>query len=389
MKDAIRAVQLDLDVMCSHGEYHYDDLVNYINQKVVAYNANLVYLQCFVERATSETDETNKQTIQLLFDPDGDIEADILNDDIFVEAIEIIKDHLPECTVLAWAPTLSCAWLTGGNDNQVKTSQPGFPGWYKRATPFSAKTHDRLCDLYRALGASSEDLDGVLFHDDLYLTIWEDVSEEGRDILDEEFGVSGDNQALRRFMDMDENADNQEWKRFKVDALNDLSDACKQAFKEGYEAAYPETYDARQEDSETRLCFARNIYSDVVLYAHPKTGEWFGQSLEESLERFDQVVVMAYYYEALKDHHLTLPSDPCDWLANVVRMACRCADELGDAYRRRLVFKLQSVEWHATDKRIPSHELRRQADTLLANGAEHIGFYPAFEPDSSVDLDTL
>lgn len=410
MKNNIRAIQLDIDTIGGEMEgkyqYDYDDLVSYIEEKIgdmknkkddphIAY-PNTIYLQCGPEFFSEG--EKNKRVNSLFFDAGPDVKAKIISTDFLINAIKLIKEKAPECTLMLWAPTLSCGWLTNDDENivvksikAVKEEKEGKKEeereyqWYKRASPFSQSTFDRLDAFFHALGQISKDVDGILFQDDLYLNEYEDVSGPGKAILKANFGIDDDN-ALYGFMDDENNSDNQTWKQLKVQALNNVTETCTAAFKRGYKEAFPKAFKARQDDSDRQLMFARDLYHGTA-YSAPD--EYNGQQLTDALKRYDQVVMMAYYYEEKEYVASSHPDDSCAWIKTITEKSLACARSVGNDYIHRLVFKPQSVIWKEQDIPLPADELKRQAMLILSLGGEHIAFYPAFNPESSFNLNTL
>ena len=397
MNTSIRAIQLDLDTLSYvNGRYDRHELEQHIMRQVVDINANTVYLQSFIEDRVDNDDEYNKKTHALFFTPPASVEAHVADGSLLADATHLIKRHLPHCTVLAWAPTLNCAWLTENeDDNQVMAPPQAEPVWYCRATPFGQRTRNLLSDMYHALGAVSPQLDGVLFQDDMLLSNWEDVSPAGKALLKQHFSVDvDDDDALFEFLSNDDDPQNMHWKTLKTQALNDLSVTMFNAFRDGYRTAFPDAFASRQHTPSSRLLCARDLYAKTIDGADDRTGEWYSPSLDLSLDLYDQVVIMMYYNEEhgyVEGDEMSMTQHSHDWLSTLARRAVDIADQDGAERSNKLVMKLQSVIWNQgeEDLRIQRHVLKAQAHQLTHAGIEHLAFYPALETVSRIDLDTL
>lgn len=183
-----RLVQIDLD---QHVGKDSKVLQDYLDQCLESIDANIVCLQ-----VAMETNEGNKVANTLLFKPAIDFAIKIISGTIYKEAAAYIRQKRPHCCILAWAPSLYCSFLTLKED-KGKTKVEIVPGHederdgldFLRGSPFLALTRERLKAFYRALGACSKDIDGVLFQDDLHLLDSEDNSLAGREAIRNICGV--------------------------------------------------------------------------------------------------------------------------------------------------------------------------------------------------------
>lgn len=394
MNNGIRAIQLDLDTLVDDdGHYDRGDLEDHIVSNVVEIGANTVYLQSFIETDGSNGNGYKQKAYTLFFKTPPSLGARTADGTLMSDAISIIKRHVPQCKVLAWAPTLNCAWLTEKHPgNEIRTApqawNEGNRGWYCRATPFSKITHDLLVSMYRALGQVSSQLDGILFQDDMYMTNWEDVSRPGKALLRQLYHLDvRNNNALYEFLDADDNPQNIEWQHYKTRCLNELSKALFVAFRDGYQSAFPEQYKRRQADSNARLLCARDLYASTIEAADTESGEWYAQDLNLSLDLYDQVVVMTYYNEA-KIENANL-GEGVQWVRGTAAGAVDVANRDGMMRSDKLVMKLQSVRWEDDSAPISKKMLLAQARALKAEGIRNIAFYPALEGDAKFDLNTI
>ena len=391
-----RVIQLDLDEKAKDNISD-NELREYIQEKVAHTGANYIYVQISSE---DNPGGDNKTSDRLLFDATQYVpNARLLDPHIFGKAVQMIREVAPESRILAWAPTLYSAFLIDDEGDTVQASEDGKGecNWYKRATPFAEKTRSRLNAFFNALGHCTEELDGVMFQDDLILSDWEDISEAGRRLLNERYGLAAaDDKRLNDFLSEEDSsgddfANNRDWHQYKTSTLDNLSLELFEAFKDGYREAFPARFEARQRNDHSRLKCGRDYYSAAVTDRSNDMGDWFGQNIDTALDIYDHVVIMAY---ANMDKHLDLDAeDAQDWLKSLVEEANAIANKNGKNRAEKLIFKLQSVIWSEREGRddqpISAETLQKNAQALLSAGAVNIGFYPAFETESSFDLRTL
>lgn len=397
-----RILQLDLNCYAddNHKTNISDEILrNYIKEKIENTGVNFVYLQ-----ASSEDNPGGnyKTSDRVMFDPAPYIDnAQVMSPDLLARAAKIIHEIAPDCQVLAWATTLCSAFLIDDDNDTVKTAEMGSDScnWYKRATPFIEQTHSRLKSFYYALGRCTEDLDGIMFQDDLVLSDWEDVSYAGRDILNSRYGVENlDDKQLYEFLDNQDESDSgfansRDWHRYKVSAMDNLSLELFESFKQGYKDAFPARFAERQQDDDTRLKCGRDFYSSSILSRSQATGDWYGQDIDTALDIYDHVVIMAYAHMD-SDGQMPLASNEArNWFTHLVQEGNRIANSNDRDRADKLIFKLQSEAWKDSEGQkmgsVPANVLRDNAQTLIAAGAVNIGFYPALEPISHFDMSSL
>ena len=393
-----RVIQLDLDCYKNNNfdiEVDDEELRNYIRGKVKETGANVVYIQLSSEDSVSGDYRTSDR---LMFDPKPYISnAVVMGGDAFKRAVKITRELIPECQILAWAPTLYSVFLIDDDGDTVSTAEAygGCCKWYKRATPFQEETRTRLRAFFYALGRCTEELDGIMFQDDLVLSDWEDISDAGRAVLNTRYGLAhASQQQLYDFLsEQGESsqyfASNSDWRRYKTSTLDNLSIELFNAFKEGYKAAFPARFEKRQQSEKTRLKCARDYYSSAILSRSGQIGDWFGQNIDTALNLYDHVVVMAYAGMD-SDNHCALDSHEVEeWFTRLVQEANRIANSNGRYRANKLVFKLQSIIWDGDSGGVAADVLKKNVRTLLAAGAVNVGLYPAPELVSRFDLRTL
>lgn len=142
---------------------------------------------------------------------------------------------------------------------------------YIRLSPFSPEARQTIREIYEDLAKSSS-FNGILFHDDVTLSDYEDASPDALKAYAKQ-GLPTD---LAKIRANDE--DLQKWTAFKTRYLDDF--------------AMQLVDEVRQ--YEPFLLTARNLYAQVAL--KPYAENWYSQSLEESLNRYDFTAIMAMPY---------------------------------------------------------------------------------------------
>ena len=390
-----RIVQLDLDCYKNNIEVEDEELKNYIKGKVKDAGANVVYIQLGSEDRVCGDYRTSDR---LMFDPKPYVgNATVMGGDVFRRAVKITRELIPKCQILAWAPTLYSAFLIDDDSDTVSTAEDygGCCKWYKRATPFQEETRTRLNAFFYALGRCTDELDGIMFQDDLVLSDWEDISDAGRAVLNNRYGLEYASQPqLYDFLsEQGENSryffNNRDWRFYKTSMLDNLSIECFNAFKDGYKSVFPARFRKRQKNKATRLKCARDYYSSAIFSRSGQTGDWFGQNIDTALNLYDHVVVMAYAGMNSDNRYALDSYEVEEWLTRLVKKANRIANSNGRYRANKLVFKLQSIIWDGDSGGVTADVLKKNVRTLLAAGAVNVGLYPAPELVSRFDLRTL
>jgi biofilm PGA synthesis lipoprotein PgaB len=256
--------------------------------------------------------------------------------------------------VYAWMPML--AWVLppgapGAQDRVVTLPSDNSDHvnmGYKRLSPFSPRARQTIREIYEDLGRYAT-FEGLLFHDDVTLSDFEDASEFALKAY-REWGLPGNIADIRR-------SDNLvgRWTILKINALDEFAGELATAVRE----------------EEPALKTARNLYARVVL--SPKAEVWYSQALENSLANYDFTAIMAMplmenapdpaaFYKALVDRVQSIPGA-----------------------MKKVVFELQTVDWRNDSKPIPSAEIAATINSLYEMGAEHVGYYPDMLFDNHPD----
>jgi biofilm PGA synthesis lipoprotein PgaB len=93
--------------------------------------------------------------------------------------------------------------------------------------------------------------------------------------------------------------------------------------------------------------------------------EWMGQSLDDALQAYDYVALMAMpYLEAQRSRSIS-------WLERLVAKVRAHPGGLA-----KTVFELQGVDWARNNRPISDAILVEQIQTLRRAGVQNIGYYP-------------
>lgn len=330
-----KIMHVDLDYVYDADPAQQERNLSHLLDRIASMGVNSVYLQAFA-------------------DPDGNGSADAvyfpsrhvpMRADLFNRVAWQIRTRTPVKRLYAWMPMLS--WeLPAGNPaagDRVVT----LPGeqtdrvnmGYRRLSPFSPRARQAVREIYQDL-ARAAPFDGLLFHDDVTLSDFEDASTFAVAAY-KEWGLPGSVQEIRKSDDL-----LGRWTILKINALDDFALELADVVR----------------DQQPMMKVARNLYARVVL--NPKAEVWYSQALENSIARYDFTAVMAMPY-------MEKAADPAAFFHALVNAV---NDRPGAM--KKVVFELQSVDWRDENRPIPSRELADAIRRLYAMGVQHVGYYP-------------
>ncbi|ABB44030.1 Polysaccharide deacetylase [Sulfurimonas denitrificans DSM 1251] len=331
---ATKAAHIDLDYIYDEDlqqrEKNLDALLDRINNLGV----NTVYLQAFG-------------------DPDANGAADFvyfanrhvpMRADFFNRVSWQIKTRTQVSRVYAWMPMI--AWQLPAENpaskDMVVTLQVDpthLNMGYPRLSPFSARAQKVIKEIYEDL-AKSTFIDGILFHDDVTLSDYEDDSKAARAQY-KKWGLSQSVNGIRA-----DKVQFAKWTKLKTEYLDDFAMELAQILR----------------DEQPGIKTARNLYAQVALDENAK--EWYAQSLSESIKKYDYTAIMAMPYMEQAENHI-------EFYNNIVKHVKE--DECG---LERTVMELQSVDWRKNSEPISSKELSQTIEHLYNLGVHHIAYYP-------------
>lgn len=328
-----KVMHVDLDNIHDPDPAQTERNLQLLLRRIRAMGVNTVYLQAFA-------------------DPDGNGAADAVyfpsrqlpvRADLFSHVAWEIRTRTPVRRLYAWMPVLAFQFPAGrvpASDRVVTLPGPGghLAMGYPRLSPFAPAAMERVRQIYDDLSRTST-FDGLLFHDDLTLSDYEDASPSGRRQY-RAWGLPADPAAIRADARLLER-----WTKLKTESLERLSLDLAE----------------RVRRNQPQLRTARNLYARVVL--DPRARTWYAQSLEAALRDYDFTAVMAMPY-------MEGAPDPHGFLTSLVDAVQHHPGGL-----QKVLFELQSTDWrHHRD--LSSEELADQIHALYAQGARHVGYYP-------------
>lgn len=308
-----RVVQVDLDYVYDEDPEQMERNLDALVDRIHRLRITTVYLQAFA-------DPTADGAARELYFPNRHlpVRADLFN------RVSWQLRTRAEVQVFAWLPVLAFElpdpelndalsvkrWV----DGRLEPSRPD----YRRLSPYEPRAREIIVEIYEDLGRAAP-IDGILFHDDAYLSDREDAT------------LYGDGRLPTP----------QEKTHTLIEFTHELK--------------------AAAEQHRRSLRTARNLYARVVV--DPRAQAWFAQSLPAFLEAYDWTALMAMPL-------MEEAGDPERWLRDLVDVVAAHEGGLD-----RTLFELQSVDWR-TDEPVPASRMARWMRLLQRRGAIHFGYYP-------------
>lgn len=329
-----KIMHVDLDYIYDADAKQQERNLDHLLDRIVKMQVNTVFLQAFA-------------------DPDANGSADMvyfpnrhlpMRADLFNRVAWQIQTRTQVKRVYAWMPLM--AWELpvqhAAAKELVQTETAEKAGHlnmgYHRLSLFSPIARQTIREIYQDL-AKSTPFNGLLFHDDATLSDFEDVSPQAVKAYQAQ-GLSSDFAYIRQ-----NDQQLQQWTAYKTRAIDDFS----------LELAN----EVRQ--YQPFLMTARNLYAQVALSAYAEN--WYAQSLEESLNRYDFTAIMAMPYMEQVD-------DPKKFYLDMVKRVGSYPHGFD-----KTIFELQAVDWR-TGKKVSSEEMAETIDLLYQQGVKHVGYYP-------------
>ncbi|AOA59844.1 poly-beta-1,6-N-acetyl-D-glucosamine N-deacetylase PgaB [Acinetobacter larvae] len=329
-----KIMHVDLDYIYDPDPTQQERNLGHLLDRIRAMNVNTIYLQAF-------SDPDANGSADMVYFPNRFVP---MRADLFNRVAWQIQTRTQVSRIYAWMPLL--AWELPA-DNPVaqqrvltENSQQGdhLNMGYIRLSPFSATARQTIRGIYQDL-AKSASFNGILFHDDATLSDYEDASPEALKVYAQQ-GLGTDLAAIRQ-----DEALLQQWTALKTKTIDNFA----------MELA------AEVRQYQPFLLTARNLYAQVALSAYAEN--WYAQSLEESLKKYDFTAIMAMpYMEQAKDHD--------QFYQDMVTRLKQYPAGL-----KKTVFELQATNWRNNEK-LPSAELSRTIQSLYQQGVLHVGYYP-------------
>jgi biofilm PGA synthesis lipoprotein PgaB len=332
----VRVVHVDLDYVYDPDPAQEARNLDRLIERIRGYQISTVYLQAF-------SDPTGSGLVREVYFPNRQLP---MRADLFNRVAWQLRTRA-QVEVFAWLPVLAfdlpgakvLAW-----NKETGEAAPD-PAAYSRLSPFDPEARRRILDLYEDLARNAA-ISGLLFHDDAFLSDFEDASAPALDAY-ERAGLPRSIETIRS-----DPALFRRWTSLKTETL----------------ITFTQELAERVRLYRSPLKTARNIFARPLL--QPESEAWFAQSYDRFLAAYDQTAVMAMPYME------NVPADDAAaWLRLLVETAAHRPGALA-----RTVFELQAVDWRVKDgaeaRRIPTETLAAQMRLLARLGARNYGYYP-------------
>jgi len=342
-----KAAHIDLDYMYDADPLQQERNLGDLLDRIKKLGVNTIYLQAFA-------------------DPDGNGAADYvyfpnrhipMRADLFNRIAWQIATRTQVKRIYAWMPML--AWQLPKNhpasQESVVTLQVDnthLNMGYPRLSPFSSKAQTIIKEIYEDLAVSPR-IDGVLFHDDVTLSDYEDDSKAARKQY-KKWGLAPSVTEIRANREQYE-----KWCNLKTDHLDGFAMQLAQIIR----------------DAHPGVKTARNLYAQVALNEYAE--EWYAQGLSESIQRYDYTAIMAMPYMEQAD----------DTQKFYDKIVARVKQE--ECGLERTVMELQTVNWRKNDEPISPTELDETITHLYSLGVHHMAYYPDSVFKNVPDADTM
>ena len=329
-----KIMHIDLDYIYDKDPIQQERNLGHLLDRIVEMKVNTVYLQAF-------SDPDANGSADMVYFPNHYLP---MRADLFNRVAWQIQTRTPVSRVYAWMPLL--AWeLPADNpvsqdvvETQQAQNNQHLNMGYHRLSPFSADARQTIRGIYQDL-AKSVPFNGILFHDDTTLSDYEDASPEAMQAY-AAIGLPRDLAEIRS-----NEADLQKWTAFKTQYIDDFAMQLAQELRQYHPF----------------LLTARNLYAQVAL--KPYAENWYSQSLEQSLNRYDFTAIMAMPYMEQAPNNDVFYHD----ILNRVKQFPNGI--------HKTVFELQAVNWR-TNQKVPSEEMAATIQSLYEQGAMHVAYYP-------------
>ncbi|MCI4407014.1 MAG: poly-beta-1,6-N-acetyl-D-glucosamine N-deacetylase PgaB [Sulfuricurvum sp.] len=329
-----KAAHIDLDYIYDPDPAQREKNLGALLDRIKNLGINTVYLQAFA-------DPDANGAADYVYFPNRNIP---MRADLFNRVAWQIATRTQVKRIYAWMPMI--AW-------ELPKSNPAFNDTvvtlqvdpthlnmgYPRLSPFSPKARKVIKEIYEDLAKSSY-IDGILFHDDVTLSDFEDDSKFAHQQY-RKWGLPDSVSAIRA-----DRKQFEKWTKLKTDYLDDFAMQLAQVVR----------------NEQPGLKTARNLYAQVAL--HKDAQEWYAQSLAQSIKKYDYTAIMAMPYMEEAENHQKFYDDI---VKNVKQEQCGM---------ERTVMELQTVNWRKNNESIPAKELEHTINYLYGLGVHHIAYYP-------------
>ena len=329
-----KAAHIDLDYIYDADPVQQERNLGALLDRIKTLGINTIYLQAFA-------DPDANGAADYVYFPNRNIpmRADLLN-----RVAWQIATRTQVKRIYAWMPMI--AWQLPKNNPAVndtvatlQVDPTHLNMGYPRLSPFSPKARKVIKEIYEDLSKSAY-IDGLLFHDDVTLSDFEDDSTWAR-VQYKKWGLASNVTQIRA-----NRKQFQRWTTLKTNYLDDFAMELAQIVR----------------NEQPGLKTARNLYAQVAL--NPDAQEWYAQSLSDSIKKYDYTAIMAMPYMEQADDHKAFYTQIMN---NVKKEHCGV---------ERVVMELQTVNWRKESEPLPKTEISQTISDLQDMGINHLAYYP-------------
>lgn len=342
-----KAAHIDLDYIYDPNPVQQEKNLDNLLDRIIKLGVNTVYLQAFA-------DPDANGAADYVYFPNRNIP---MRANLFNRVAWQISTRTQVKRVYAWMPML--AWQLPKQNiaakDMVVTLQVDpthLNMGYPRLSPFSHRAQKVIKQIYEDLGKSAY-IDGILFHDDVTLSDFEDDSKVAH-MQYKKWGLSESVAQIRA-----DKIQFVKWTKLKTKYLDDFAMQLSQILR----------------NEQPSLKTARNLYAQVALDNNAE--EWYAQNLAESIKYYDYTAIMAMPY-------MEQANDTKQFYDKIVKHVKQ--DQCG---LERTVIELQTVNWRKDNEPISSQEMSQTIKYLYGLGVHHVAYYPDDLYKNNPDADML
>lgn len=329
--ETAKGVQIDLDHIYDSNPIIQEKNLSILIDRLQQIGVNTVYLKAFTDldkNGVSDTVYFRNRNIP--------VRADLLNRVAWqISTLTQVQHVYALMPVLAWQlPKAN----EESDDKVVSTDLTNHNQPFPKLSPFSEKARKTIEALYQDLARSAY-IDGILFDDDMVLSDFEDDSVYAR----QQYIRWGLHESVREIRA--NKIEFSRWTTLKTQYLDDFAMHLAHIVR----------------DEQPGLLSAHKLNAQIIL--NENANQWYSQSLDDSIKKFDYTVVMVMPYGEETDRCKTFYEN---LVMNIKKQQCGI---------ERTVLELQTVDLK-NDIIISSQEIGEGIDYLYDLGIAHIAYFP-------------
>ena len=325
--DQMRIMHIDLDYVYDPDKTQQQQNIQALIARIQQIQPNTIFLQAFADP------DANGSADQVYFEN----RHITTRDNLFPQVLSAIREQTQVQHIYAWLPLIAWEFPKQEHLQYVENSQKSSHG-YIRVSPFDPKNISLVAEIFSDF-LQKNPVDGILYHDDITLSDYEDNSAAAQKMYTawgfKDLSVLRNPNHPQQF----------KFAQYKTAYLDQFAAGISQILKK----------------QKPNLLTARNMYAPVVL--NPKSEQWFSQSQTSTLHHYDYNAIMAMPYMEESSNHRQFYLD-------LITQAKKYDPNLD-----RTIFELQAVNWK-NNRKISSQELAETMQLLKQHGVKHFGYYP-------------